>query len=880
MFGSPSHLPASGRLRVLAVLLVGFALSLATFFQRRAAYHDQTQIQFEDDARDRSESVFQGFQHGFEDVAVLRNFYESSDEVTRADFDAFVTPTLARHPYIQALQWVPEVTPQNRAALEAEARRIHPEFRFFRRDAAGQTTEMPQGPVFHAIQFVAPYRGNEVTLGYCAEGLATRQEALARALRTGELAASGGIRLIQETENQTGVLVMIPVRGKDGRARGVVQGVFRMGDMVRDSKAFLEPRGLSLRVYDATALEGASLLHEEPSRLPPLGPARNEGLHLARTFELAGRRWTVAVTPAGGHYALGTPLRAWSVLLAGLAFSALLAGYVRTLLASEAEIRTQVEARTRELVLETESHLRDARALSESEARFRQLVEVMGEGMWVLDSQGLTTFVNRRMAEMLGYTPAEMAGRSLFEFVFEEDVPQARRNMADRHAGASAQHDFRFRRKDGGELWTIVSGTPVVDEEGRTVSVLGIVTDITQRRREERAQQESQKLESLGVLAGGIAHDFNNLLTAILGNVNLAQLCLPKMSPAWPYLDNMERTVQRATNLTRQMLAYSGKGRFMVGPVDLNQAVEEIAHLLGVSISKKVALRFQLQPGLPVLMGEATQIQQVVMNLVTNASEAIGDAEGIVSIRTGVQAYSEADLARDFPLQPIEPGALLCLEVADTGQGMSPEVQSRIFEPFFTTKFTGRGLGLSAMQGIVRSHKGGIRVYSEVGKGTTFKLVFPAGISGGQAPPEVESEEAWRGSGTILVVDDEEGVRMAASGLLQSMGFDTVMASDGLEAVERFREGAGAIRAVLMDLTMPHLDGVEAFRELRRMDPGCRVVLTSGYNEQDAVQDFLGKGLAGFVQKPFQRADLARGMRRAIEGGDPGTSEPFTAGEG
>jgi PAS domain S-box-containing protein len=859
------HLPFRGRLRTLAVLLAGAAISLAAFFISRDAYRRQVEAEFHAAARDRAESVVQGFQHGFEDVTVLRSFFEASDEVTRADFDTFVQPILARHPYIQAFQWLPGVTPSNRAALEAAARRIHPDFQFFRREA-GRNVEMAPGASFHAVYFVAPLRGNEVTLGYSAENLPTRQEALARTLQTGTLVASGKVRLIQETGDQAGLLVMMPVAAAPTHPEGVAQGVFRVGDLVQKSLAFLEPKGVALKVFDASAPGPESLLHEEPSPLPAVGAIRQDGLRLSRAFDLAGRHWVVEVVPAGGHYGLGTAWRAWLVLLTGLAFSMLLAGYVHTLLASEAAIRTQVEARTQELALETESHRRDAQALRESEARFRHLIEVMGEGMWVLDAQGGTTFVNRRMAEMLGYAPAEMVGGSLFDFMFEADVMQAQRNMADRQEGLSAQHDFRFRRKDGGELWTIVTGTPVLDSEGQVVSVLGMITDITERRRQEQAQLQSQKLESLGVLAGGIAHDFNNLLTAILGNVSLAQLCLPKLSPAWPYLENMERTVHRATNLTRQMLAYSGKGRFMVGPLDLNQAVEEMSHLLGVSISKKVALRFQLQAGLPIVMAEASQIQQVVMNLVTNASEAIGDAEGIVSIRTGLHAYTAVDLARDFPGQPIDPGTFLTLEVSDTGQGMAPEVQARIFEPFFTTKFTGRGLGLSAMQGIVRGHRGGIRVYSEVSKGTTFKVIFPAGVGEVADTGAQPSEGDWTGHGTILVVDDEEGVRAVAADLLRSMGFDVILAEDGLEALDRFRAATVPIQAVLMDLTMPHLDGVETFRELRRLDPVCRVVLTSGYNEQEAIQDFLGKGLAAFVQKPFLRADLQRAMRQALEG--------------
>ncbi len=855
------------------MILVGGILSGAGFFFARESHRRQVESQFQAAARDRAESVLRGVQNSFDDITVLRGFFEASDDVTRKDFEDFLSPLLARHPYIQAFQWLPRVTPQNRTALEAEARRTHPGFNYFTRDAAGHSVGMAQGASFHAVHYLVPLRGNEVILGFATElpsrpeaPLTARQQVLAEALRTGAMVVSGPIRLIQEPGQQYGVLVIAPLPLRSGLPQGVVQGVFRLGDLVQKSMAFFEPKGVTVRLLDASAQPTERLLHEEPSPLPPIGQARDEGLRFSRSFPVAGRQWTVDVLPAGGHYALRTPGLAWGVLAAGLAFSALFAGYVRNLLTREADIRTQVESRTQELAQEMESHRLDAQALRASEARFRQLVEVMGEGLWVLDDQGATTFVNRRMAEMLGYSPAEMTGKSLFDFMAAPEVVQARRNMANRLEGQEARHDFRFLRKDGEELWTIVTGTPVRDEIGKVISVLGVITDITERRRQEQAQLQSQKLESLGILAGGIAHDFNNLLTAILGNISLAQLCMPKVAPAWPYLENMERAVQRATNLTRQMLAYSGKGRFVVGPLDLNQAVEELSHLLSVSTSKKVAIRYQLAEGLPTVIGEASQIQQVVMNLVTNAAEAIGDVEGIVSIRTGLQVYGAPDLERDFPGQPMAPGAFLTLEVSDTGQGMTPETQARIFEPFFTTKFTGRSLGLSAMQGIVRGHHGGIRVYSEVGKGTTFKVIFPAGMGNAPEVAGPEEEQAWIGRGTILVVDDEESVRTVATDMIRTMGFEVVTAGDGLQALERFQEASGSIRAVLMDLTMPHMDGLETFRELRRLDPACRVVLTSGYNEQEAIQDFLGKGLAAFVQKPFLRDDLIKALRRALEG--------------
>ena len=863
---APHLSPTHRNLRVLGVFLAGAALSVGGFLLTRDHLRHLVRMEYQEAAQERARSLILGMKQRLQDVETLRSYFEASDDVTRQDFDDFTGPLLARHSAIQALQWLPAIHDGNRARLEAEARQTHPNFRYFQLDPNGRQVEVPRGTSFFAIQYVTPYAHNEAVLGYSANQLIARQEALAEALRTGAMTATGGVRLLQDPNAASGILVLAPVRRKGGIVQGMVQGVYRTSALLQASLTALEPRGLEVGLYDVTTPGAEVLLHAEPSHLPVRRPKASPCPRFEQTFALAGRRWKVRVEPAGGYYDLGTAWQAWAMLAMGLAFSTLLAGYVGTLLARQGAIAEQVSLRTFELSQEVESHLRDANALRESQARFQQLVEVMNEGMWMVDPAGLTTFVNPRLAELLGYTPAEMIGRPLFEFMDPEEVPLAQRNHAERREGRSAQFDFRFQKNDGSDLWAIVSATPVFGADGHTVvSILGMVTDITQRRHEERAHTESQKLESLGVLAGGIAHDFNNLLTAILGNVNLAQLTLTELSPAWPYLDNMERTVQRATTLTRQMLAYSGKGHFVVAPLDLNQAVQEISHLLSVSISKKVILRSQLQPSLPLLMAEGSQIQQVVMNLVTNASEAIGDEEGIVTIRTGVQTYQEEDLRRDFSSQSVLPGLFVTLEVSDTGKGMTPEVQTRIFEPFFTTKFTGRGLGLSAMQGIVRGHKGGIRVYSEVGKGTSFKLIFPASQSVLQEPPTAQNEPELGDGGTLLVVDDEPEILEVASGLLRSMGFEVVTASDGREAIAYFQQQGATIRAVLLDLTMPHLSGVETFRELRRLQPGCRIVLTSGYNEQEAIQDFVGKGLAAFVQKPFQRGDLLNAMRKALE---------------
>jgi PAS domain S-box-containing protein len=403
---------------------------------------------------------------------------------------------------------------------------------------------------------------------------------------------------------------------------------------------------------------------------------------------------------------------------------------------------------------------------------------------------------------------------------------------------------------------------PIRDEDGRIYMLAGISRDVTEERNSQEALRQTQKLESLGVLAGGIAHDFNNLLTAVMGNLNLAQLKLDPGSPAEPYLQSLETTVLRAADLTRQMLAYSGKGRFVVKPLDLSLLVKEITHLLSVSISKKIILRYNLAAELPSVEADATQIQQVIMNLVTNASEAIGDREGTITITTGTRDLDAPDLDRLLVGQNLSPGRFVTLEVADTGCGMKPEVLARIFDPFFTTKTSGRGLGLSAMLGILQGHGGGIRIYSEQDKGTVFQVYLRACEAHAVTEEAATTASAQRFEGRVLLVDDEPELRASIASMLEHLGFQVEVAGDGQEALDRFTPGQFAL--VLMDLTMPRLNGSEAFRRMKALDPAVKVILSSGYNEQDAIQEFTGRGLAGFIQKPYQIKSLIEVLGKAL----------------
>ena len=424
---------------------------------------------------------------------------------------------------------------------------------------------------------------------------------------------------------------------------------------------------------------------------------------------------------------------------------------------------------------------------------------------------------------------------------------------------------------DGSKLTLLASAAPLFDEDRRVRGAIGAFMDIsaTKRAEEERLSVErklldGQKRESLGVLAGGIAHDFNNLLTGVLGNASLARNEVPPVSPINEYLEQIEKSAKRAADLCRQMLAYSGKGRFVLEDVDLGGLVRETTDLLQASISKRSRLVLQLAEPLSTVRADATQIRQIVMNLVINASEAIGDRDGQITIHTGELEATASYLLTTFNTAELQPGRYCFIEVSDDGCGMAQETLAKIFDPFFTTKFTGRGLGLAAVLGIVRGHKGTIKIYSEAGRGTTFKVLLPATGDSPKAP-EVKSvsRSSWKGTGTILVVDDEENVRRVAVKMVEQLGFTAVTAVDGRDGLERFIETDGIV-AVLMDLTMPRMDGAETFRELRLLRPGVQVLLMSGFNEQDAINRFTGKGLAGFLQKPFLIQDVREKLRAIL----------------
>ena len=495
-----------------------------------------------------------------------------------------------------------------------------------------------------------------------------------------------------------------------------------------------------------------------------------------------------------------------------------------------------------------------------------RILQALPEGVWVVEADGTTVAANAAMGAMLGWDPQRLVRRPLLEFVAEAGREVMRAQLERSVRGAVEQHDFELIRADGLICHTVVKTSPLGDVGAATAVVLA-VQDATEKIKIERKLLDAQKLESLGVLAGGIAHDFNNILAGVLGNANLARLELPAAAVAHPYLEQIERAAVRAADLCKQLLAYSGRGRFIVERLDVNAVIDDTLQLLQLSIGKGAVLKLHLHRPMPAISGDATQIQQLVMNLVLNASEAIGSRSGVISVTTGVVRADRDYLSRTHFSPDLPEGDYVYLEVSDNGCGMTRETVARIFDPFFTTKFSGRGLGLSAVLGIVRGHNGGIKVYSEPGRGSTFKALFPVVDGLPEPAPQAPGQiHAWRGQGHVLVIDDEESVRAMLARALRLFGFTSEQADGGPTALERVRAAPGQFSCVLLDLTMPHMDGEETYRALRQLRPDLPVLLMSGFNEKDAVSRFAGKGLAGFLQKPFEIENLRRKLSEVFGG--------------
>lgn len=642
--------------------------------------------------------------------------------------------------------------------------------------------------------------------------------------------------------------------------------------------------------------------------------------------------------------------------------------------------------------------------LKESEQKYRTIIEFAHEGIWVVDEEFKTVFVNQKMADILGFSPEEMIGKSTLDFIPPDEYPDVQKQRAERLKGYFGQYERTLICADKSKRVFLVNASPIYDASNKFKGAIGLFSDITQRKefenilkrehdklqeflnlspslfilldkegniqylnntaytllkcndsaigknwfstfvkssqrdtlqkhfeeimkkqtitdledvvhvvntqyeerviilkhaflygadgvidglicsgmditdkiqaeKERQAMEEkirqTQRLESIGILAGGMAHDFNNLLVGIIGNADLALMETPPDSTTNYYLKEIIRISKELTHLSQQLLAYAGKGKTLVKPLSLTELIKNIETLITLSIPKKIAVKFELEENLPLINADPAHMQQLIINLVLNAAEAIGDKSGVITIITKHMHCDMKYWHTTYFGENCKEGTYIYLEIIDNGSGISKDVKDRMFEPFFTTKFIGRGLGLSAVAGIVRAHNGAIKVYTELGKGTSFKVFFPTIEETTNRSKMIDFKQEELKQETkqrqILVVDDEKLVRDTVKSMLEIAGFHVLLASNGEEAITIYKENKDQIALVLLDMTMPIMDGEETFRELRRVNPEVKVLLSSGYNEKDILERFIGKGLTGFIQKPFVLSTLLESIKNTLK---------------
>ena len=522
-------------------------------------------------------------------------------------------------------------------------------------------------------------------------------------------------------------------------------------------------------------------------------------------------------------------------------------------------------------------------ALQRSEERYRRIVQTAEEGIWMIDANADTPFVNPKMASMLGYTVEEMTGRSLYDFMDEQARAQARENAWRRAQGISEQHDFRLSRKDGSDLWTAMSTSAAFDDAGRYAGALAMVTDITERRRAEDALRqlegqlrEAQKMEAIGVLAGGIAHDFNNVLAGILGNAALAIQDLSPGHPAATSLEQIRKAGLRGRGLVQQILAFARRQPREVASCELRPLLEECIGLLRSTLPAGVTLDTALTAEPLFVMADATQVEQVLMNLCTNAWHSLGGKPGRVAVALDAV---DLDVAAARQLGAgLTPGAYARLRVEDNGRGMDAETRERIFEPFFTTKAVGEGtgLGLAVAHGIIAAHGGVIRVQTALGEGSAFEIYLPRSAGDGAVERPQPLALAHRGHGeSVLYVDDDEVMVVMVERLLERLGYVVTTAHDPARAVEMVRAAPETFDVVVTDLNMPELSGLDVARALQRIRADLPVVISSGNLPDQLHHEARQAGVRALVHKQFTLEELGAVIHWVLSGGQRLGTEPL-----
>ncbi|WP_221032988.1 CHASE domain-containing protein [Actomonas aquatica] len=846
---------------VWGVTLVGLALSV--FLARRAQLSEEARI------RDnfRTLATFQ-IAANRERVSLIEELLGSlrrgimfQGTVTREEFDGMCADIINDHEGFLSLQWVQYVPHRYRSEVERALSLDYGQpLPVKQRTRDGGFAPAADQDVYHIIRHAYPLEFNAIVLGYdvsTAPSVADQN----RALQSRSLAVTAPFRLAQATpaDDTQGIIFILPVFEQEPFAavpRGFVQGVFRMDGIFAPAIqpeytsfatfryfAVNESDGIQHLLYSSDAAEHAAGIASAPDPDAPF---------VVDEFAIGGRTWRFTASPSPTWLQNRQTREPETLFIAGFCISLLSALSLHSFFRRAHEVERLVEERTHALL----THQNELQAILDNSPN----------AIWIKDDTGHYILANKEMAELYGLTVEQIVGHrdeALFNSEIAEKLRESDRRVLESRVHSLFEGEYDIR---GEKRYYYTVKFPLFDADGEPFGVGGISTDVTTFKRVETQLAETQKLESLGVLAGGIAHDFNNLLTGMLGNASLISLELPPETEVGHSAREIETAARRAAELCRQMLAYSGRGKFVVERLDLSSAIRELVPLLRSSVRADVTLKLDLADDLPPIDVDPSQLRQIIMNLVINASEATDGADGRVMVHTATADVDSETLRAGIGHPDLPAGRYVRFRVTDNGCGITPDNLRRIFEPFFTTKFTGRGLGLSAVLGIVRSHHGAMLVDSIEGKGTTFELLLPSAEGEFDTRPPLPvspltASGRLRGK-RIFLVEDEPSIYQLATRVLARVGAHVTAYENGARAASEFHPGQHDF--AVLDLTLPGLSGREILIRLRDRDPRLPVLLISGYSENEAIQLCGTNQPDGFLQKPFSADELVKAIETIL----------------
>ncbi len=863
---------------VILVACIGLILSFSGFFIVRRAEIQKLKTEYHLHAREHVDLLEREIHTNFEALRSVNSFFQSTEVITREEFRAFTEDIFQRNHGFQALEWVPRIPSSQREDYERAARIDgFQDFQITEHQEQGKMIRAGERDEYYPVYYLEPFKGNEIALGYDLASNPVRKAALEKSRDTGQMVATARIKLVQETGHQYGFLVFLPVYQKqvltdtvEARRKnliGFVLGGYRVGMIV--DNALKHSKGFNSSIYDMSSPKGESFLYAYPMQT---GIDSNKIDHenrfdISHELNVADRQWQVVCEFTSGFAGYLPTAASWGILAGGLLFTFLLAVYLTTHIKRTIQIKELADR----LFIEIAERKQAGEALYESEEKHRNILESMEEGYYEVDLAGNYTFCNNAMCQISGCPKDEFIGKNNRQFMTPATAEEIYKVFQNVYITGKPSESLEWEtiRPDGEKRYLEISASLMKNSEGQPSGFRGIARDVTRQRldREEKERlegrlQQSQKMEAIGTLAGGIAHDFNNILTSIIGYAELALSIVEKGSMQEDNIKEVIKAGSRATELVRQILAFSRQSAQELKPIMPSHIIKEAIKLLRSATPTTIDVKQNIKSD-SLVMGDQTRIHQVLMNLCTNAIYAMEETGDTLSVDlTDVQL----DESVTSQYADLTPGKYLKLAVSDTGPGIKPDIIESIFEPYFTTKEVGEGtgLGLSVVQGIIKELNGEITVTSELGSGSTFTVYLP--ILEKQIELKSETIEMLPvGKERILIVDDEALIVNLCRQMLAGLGYTVTTRTSSIEALELFRNRPDDFDLVLTDMTMPNMTGDRLAGELMKIRPDIPVILCTGYSKKLSEENIAKIGIKAFVMKPFVRSELAKTIRKVLD---------------